>query len=389
MEAPSFVKTAWRPQNRRAFSLYFLALSTALAVFVFLLPSWKQLSRPTPSQHVIYYNSSEAPELNTIDDSLARPSAPSPPPKDYAIGIFLGADHDKKEYDTDYADWYFIGARILAYQLLHCPATKLRTPIPLVILVSKDVSERKRQRLREDGAIVTEVQHVPHNLSDKITTPRWKETFTKIRMFDPAIMPYKKVLMMDTDMVITRPIDGIFHDKSSTPAKTQLDNVEQGDTAFTAVSEFSKEYVYSTSPETMDYDHPFPFYDTENKIPNFNSALALYTPSASAFQYYLEILARPELFFNALPDQDLLNYAHRRGGPMPWNTLDPTWYINWPTPADIDGGMAILHSKFWFDEHYREVQEYCLSRRWEMEGYWMGREGKSHANYATNNLLGD
>ncbi|KAJ5101896.1 hypothetical protein NUU61_004118 [Penicillium alfredii] len=332
-------------------------------------------------------------KASPVASPISSPSAsPSPLKSRYAIGTFLGAHWDKKEGDTDYSDWYFVGARILTYQFMHSPITKLKTPIPFIILVSKDVSESKRERLRRDGATVVEVEHIQHNFSDQIGKPSWKETFTKMRLFDPKVMPYEKVLMVDTDMVITRPIDNLFLDRNTALQPSRRNGTkEQKSALLSHHRKFPASYAYWTAPETMDWDHPFPFTNEDGAIKEFNSALAMYTPNEAIFQYYMDLIAKPDSFpFWGLPDQNLLNYAHRLDGPLPWQQLEPSWYINWVNPNDLEGEVAIFHIKYWNMEYpHPLVREYALSRRWEMEGYWLAKEGKPHAKWASNSVLGD
>jgi alpha-N-acetylglucosamine transferase len=299
----------------------------------------------------------KAEELNgVLKLDLATPTV-LPNPR-YAIGSFLGAHWHMQVDDTDDDDWYYVGARTLAYQLLHAPDTKLTEPNPFVVLISKDVRQSKRERLKQDGAIVLEVEHVPCNIS--IEEPRWLETLTKLRLFDPKIMPYERVLMMDTDTAITRPIGRIFHDASSSVTKINKEK---------AWDLLPDDYAFSATPEPRDRNHPYPFLDPEHKHSYFNSGLVLFKPCTEIFQHYLEIIAQPELFYNDLPDQDLLNYVHRWTGPLPWRRLHYSWFLASTNQNDLDGGMAIVHGKYWHSERGAS-QKYAYSRRWEMQRYW-------------------
>lgn len=135
------------------------------------------------------------------------------PKSRYAVATFLGTEFDAKEDAEDDDSVYFVGARTLIYQFLHAERTKFRNPVSVVILVTKGVRESKRQRLRDDGAIVVEVANVNHSVN--IEVARYAEVFNKLRVFDPSIMPFEKVALLDTDMVITRPLDAIFDDPAS------------------------------------------------------------------------------------------------------------------------------------------------------------------------------
>lgn len=45
-----------------------------------------------------------------------------------------------------------------------------------------------------------------------ITVYRWVKTITKRPLCDPKVVPYEKFFLLDTDIVLTRPIDAIFQD---------------------------------------------------------------------------------------------------------------------------------------------------------------------------------
>ncbi|KAF4209904.1 hypothetical protein CNMCM5878_004993 [Aspergillus fumigatiaffinis] len=286
----------------------------------------------------------------------------------FALTTFLAGDYDGKEGDHDDDDTYFVAARILTYQLLHAPRTRLQSPTPFIVLVTKDVRESKRQRLRDDGASVVEVDQIEHNIS--ISEPRWVQTITKLRVFDPTAVPYSTVLYLDTDIVLTRPIDSIFSDPSS--KKTDLLDYATGNDI--VQDRLPEKYTMAASPESGKLDHPYPYLDTEQRGSYFNSGFFVYSPSTQLFEHYMSLLKESEAWDRGFPDQDLLNYAHRLEGPMPWQKLHFSWHLNWPNDNDLNGGMSALHAKWWKGDFVSpSVKEYALSRRWEMERYWMGR----------------
>lgn len=156
-------------------------------------------------------SSSTTPKISSVTTPCPSPRAKSP----YCVAFFLGADYHGEDGDADDADWYFMGARTLVYQLLHAPDTKFTDPIeleteliPVIVLATKDVRESKRKRLEADGAKVVVIEEVESTFA--IKEPRYTQVLIKLRPFDPEIMLYEKVFLMDTDMVITRPIDAIF-----------------------------------------------------------------------------------------------------------------------------------------------------------------------------------
>jgi hypothetical protein len=47
----------------------------------------------------------------------------------------------------------------------------------------------------------------------------------------------------------------------------------------------------------------------------------MFAPSKEMFNYYTSFLNIKDSFDPRYPEQNLLNYAHRWGGPMPWKEL--------------------------------------------------------------------
>ena len=72
----------------------------------------------------------------------------------------------------------------------------------------------------------------------------------------------------------------------------------------------------------------------------------LLQPSAELFAYYEWVLRRPEApFAAAYPDQDLLIYAHRADGPLPWRRIPIAWSAN---DGEWAGRARSLHVKAWW-----------------------------------------
>ncbi|OQE72393.1 hypothetical protein PENNAL_c0097G10605 [Penicillium nalgiovense] len=363
----------------QARKLFIPLLATSFCVyFLILLNNIHQPSSNVIIYHDAHSNASippsnsdvliDAPSVTTTSSPITPPLK-SPPRSPHAIAIFLGADYHAGDDDSDEADWYYMGARTLIYQLLHSPATKLKTPTPVVILVTKDVRESKRIRLQADGATVIEIEEVDHAFS--IGEPRYAQVLTKLRVFDYEVMPYEKVFLMDTDMVIRRPLDAIFDDES-TRLNTIDPNATRTDTE-REISPLPQNFTFAATPESAERDHEYPYLDLEREKTYFNVGCMLFSPSKEIYHYYLAILGHPELFGHGWPEQDLLNYIHRLDGPMPWTRLHYSWYLNWPNQNDLDGDMAIIHSKFWAED-FGPGEKYALRYLGEMQGYWIAKE---------------
>jgi hypothetical protein len=129
-------------------------------------------------------------------------SAPLPE-SDYAVATFLTGQGNN--------DAYFIATRTISYSLLHAPDTKFNdSAIPFLVICSESVPDEQKDRLVKDGATVLSVRDVPVNWWIHSGVQRWKEQFTKLRVFE--ITEYKRILFMDADTMVMKPVDGIFEE---------------------------------------------------------------------------------------------------------------------------------------------------------------------------------
>lgn len=134
----------------------------------------------------------------------------------YTYATFL-AGNDKSQED----DVYLLGARVLAYQLLHASETKTQKNIPFLVIVTKTVSREKRERLRKDGAIVVEVEDLVAEwiaLKDPIN-PRFRDVMTKLRLWE--FTQFERICLIDGDTILMDNIDGVFDDPAVKTQKTQ------------------------------------------------------------------------------------------------------------------------------------------------------------------------
>ncbi|KAI7614749.1 hypothetical protein KC319_g19805, partial [Hortaea werneckii] len=102
----------------------------------------------------------------------------------------------------------------------------------------------------------------------------------------------------------------------------------------------------------------------------------VFTPSKVLFEYYLSLLKLPGRFDPGFPEQNLLNYAHRRDGNMPWKPLWYGWNVNWPTEKDWRGGARSFHAKYWDGDpsHDPLLKAIWKEQKAEMEGFYRGRD---------------
>jgi hypothetical protein len=215
-----------------------------------------------------------------------------------AVGIFLSPDDDVS----------YLGARTILYQLLHAPETQLPDGIPVVVLVTPEVEGHKRHRLQADGATVVPVDHIKTQIP--ITVPHWVNTMTKLRLFDPEVLPYEKVLLIDTSMALLRPIDALFHDSGMQPTRPRNESGQM----LEDVGPFPERFLLAVLPGSTEGSRSRPLTDG-HRSRRFDSRFLLYSPSQDLFNYYRRLFEIPDSL------EDLLNYVHREDGPLPPQTL--------------------------------------------------------------------
>ena len=286
----------------------------------------------------------------------------------YAFATFLAGDANVQEDIELSHDTYFVATRILAYQLLHAPETKSDN-IPFIVLVTANVTEAKRERLRKDGAIVHEAEHVSKPDWIFTETSTWQYVFDKLRLWE--LTQFERIAFLDGDTILTRPLDDVFNDTAvltqptlSNPAELNPDEAP-----------LPPNYVFAGTPE-MNVGHQYPPSEKTHDYPNvnyLNAGFFVLQPSLDLLAYYLSLMQIPNRFHAKLPEQNLLNEAHRKEGNMPWKQLGPEWNIHYPTVKDLDGGVATLHEKWWAPVD-KALESYLRSWRWRMEGFYEAKD---------------
>lgn len=298
-----------RSDRRRAFLYSCLAL-TVLAILCFTLPLPRRYDNPRNAlvQHV-----ADITKEHLYDGITSHPTNPAQAKSKYAFATFLASDSlDAQDTAID-SDDYFVATRILAYQILHAPETKSASRIPFIVLVNEGVSEAKRERLRRDGAIVWEAGQIdPKWIVTDVSA--WQSVLGKLRLWE--LVEYERICFIDADTVLTKTIDGIFEDPAvqsqSVEAKTDQTREDEGP--------LPSHYVFAGIQE-MSLTHHYPPTEENHDWPNFeylNAGIFVLQPSLEMLRYYLSLTDTPGRFPPQLPEQNLLNYAHRPEGNMPW-----------------------------------------------------------------------
>ncbi|KAH9864538.1 hypothetical protein J1614_010473 [Plenodomus biglobosus] len=301
-----------------------------------------------------------------ISDSLYAPawaqSGTSKPTRNYAYTTFLVPSWDIGENATDDDDHYFTQTRMLLYQLKHDSNTRSPNNHPFVVLVTEDVPQSKRERLIKEGAVVKQLEKLRPLQAQ--TRKAWRDVLTKLRLLE--MVEYDLVCFLDSDHILTRPLDEIFEDpavsvqynrKLDTPGAVQPDEGPQ-----------PASYVFASNAGAGGFDHELP----PRKGNNLNAGIVVFRPDIELFNYHLS-LTTPEAetrYNGRYPEQGLWGYAHRRNGNMPWTQLHWKWNINWSVYADAQAGIASLHVKYWDVGPDTSLRDLCMSIKHKMEGYW-------------------
>ncbi|KAL2210274.1 nucleotide-diphospho-sugar transferase [Sarocladium strictum] len=284
----------------------------------------------------------------------------------YAYCAFLSKTLPTGDEKWDTED-YFVAMRTLVWQLKHDPETKADPDIDVVIMVGPGVSAGHQQRLRKDGAIVKPVELV-HGQNDSWITPqtsRWADVMTKLRAWE--MEEYSKVLILDGDILLAKPLDGVFTDPGAQLMETKPKGHKDDE------PELPKDYLLSA---IIDYNpnvpHNWPPTDAGRRRGHFNAGFFMLRPDKKLFNYFVGLLDVVDRFNPKFPEQNMLNYAFRWDGPMPFKEVSAVWNTNFANEDDLKAGTASVHMKFWKVDD-KPMLKFAMSKRWQMEGYYLGR----------------
>lgn len=339
--------------RRRASPSKMLILMAALLILYSLLPgrSTTTTSKQQPD-----------PTYGFLDETS--------PASRLAVATFLtggddGDDDDAASASRFLSNPYFAATRTLLHQLLHGPETRINTSnvdIDVVVLVTPNVPPSARRQLSREGAVVIQAAPVPLRWWIKTGVRRWKDQFLKLRLLEQT--QYKRLLFIDADTLLTSSIDGLFAEPEvALPAPTLHGRSRPDERAL-----LPARFVFAARSDnqlTGERRHPFPPLNTDVFSAGFWAA----APSPELFAYLLSVMDHYRRFDPHTMEQSLLNYAFRRGGPMPWRELHYRWSATWPNARDVAGGVVSLHEKLW-KTGPDELRALWERRRDEMERYW-------------------
>ncbi|ORY09239.1 nucleotide-diphospho-sugar transferase [Clohesyomyces aquaticus] len=281
-------------------------------------------------------------------------SASSLPTSEYAIATFLTGQADDATYLT--------AARVLTYQLIHAPDTKINTTsISFLVLCSPTVPLSHKLQLQKDGASVVEVEDVPVNWWIRSGVTRWREQFTKLRIFE--MTEYSRVLFVDADTMLLEPLDAIFTEPEVVDLAHPL--LDRKKAIKKDEAQLPAEWLFAARSDnafTGERAHPVPPLQTNS----FSAGFWICAPDKQIFAHLRSIMGHWRRFDPHTMEQSLLNYVFRRDGAMPWRELGWKWSATWPSERDRDMGVKSLHEKFW-KTGPEELQKTWTARKDEME----------------------
>ena len=287
------------------------------------------------------------------------------------VSLITGCDADPADPEGE-NDVYLKGAMMLAYQLLHAPTTQTIESIPFIMMVTKDVTQQRRDRLATMGAIIHEVDFIlPEDhwmLTSGAIEHRFRKMFVKLRAWE-LLHDYSRALFMDTDMILRHRLDDVFNDPNATLQASFPDLKASGE------ENPPPSYILSGVPETSGTHLSPPSLENGgfSNPEGLNGGFFLFAPNKDTFTYYVSLLNEPGRFDPKYAEQSMLNYVHRRGGPMPWQKLEDHVNVRFPNRHDYkDDVVHSFHDKWWAPEGFGAgtLQPYYEQVRSETEGFY-------------------
>lgn len=274
----------------------------------------------------------------------------------HAFVTLLAGQVDPEERPiNDDDNGYFTSTRVMVYQLLHGEDTKVDSSIDVLVFITPYVPQSQREQLEKDGAKVIIVD--PVTSKNAPGDERWQLSLTRFHLWEHE--EYDKLCYIDADTLITGNLEDVFSD----PAAAHKDTSEKKKEIKTDEEALPSTYLFAGKPETFNWDHPFPPND-DNML---NAGFFVASPSRKMFEYYMDLVNKPDRVDLGFMDQGVFNYAHRKEGNMPWQVLDPKWNINFARKRDYDGGCRSFHDKYWDGKGDEPSADPYLKKLWQKQ----------------------
>jgi alpha-N-acetylglucosamine transferase len=270
----------------------------------------------------------------------------------------------------DDEDVYFLSIRMLNYQLLHSLSPKTKFSIPFLVLVTPEVDTWKTDQLAREGATIVPIKRIPQPKWVTPLTERWEDVMAKLRLWE--LVDYNRVLFLDADTLVLKNMDGVFSDPAGKHRKRRAIDYKKNEEN---EADLPETYVFGSRQEVLHTNHAIP----PVPWPYFNAGFLMLSPDMKLFEYYTSLLEVEGKFDSTYPEQNLLNYAHREDGPMPWKEMNWKWNVNLPTMRDLEAGVKSLHVKGWSEGNGLQPVEKGIRDIWaktkkELNRFWEERD---------------
>lgn len=197
----------------------------------------------------------------------------------------------------------------------------------------------------------------------------YKDVWSKLFIW--KCTQYDRVIFVDNDHVLVKPLDGIIHETQTQPfPNLKLESgivadegAQPDDYIFAPIGEIKPSHHFPPTKEEMEggkYGEEYP-----------NAGFFVMKPDLKMWDYMMSVLATPDKFSAIYPEQNLFNYIFRPKGNMPWKMLDIKWSVHRPSMEEVKNGAHALHEKFWnIYLKNAELENWLKSWRWRMEGFY-------------------
>jgi hypothetical protein len=252
-------------------------------------------------------------------DSKSSPS--SSPKYAFVFTLFLG-------------DGYLPGVLVVTYSL-----QKTNTVHDIVCMVTPDVSEAARDKMRLMGIIVYPVEYIEYHPSRTLTFRTTKSTrYPQIGKYHTKwnclkLAQYEKVLMLDVDMLVCRNIDHVFNFNSPAGAvrKVTVDNADvKKYTCLPTGKLIPPEYVYNI---------------LYNKNTGISAGCMLLSPDINLYNSFLSFLETFDLsnFRTICGDDEIAIFQFLITRGKQWTALDDKWgCIQWRSCSKCDKTTSFI-----------------------------------------------
>ncbi|EFI28638.1 glycosyl transferase [Coprinopsis cinerea okayama7 len=232
---------------------------------------------------------------------------------------------------------------------------EVKSKYPLVVVAPATLPEEARNALKALNIPVREIDYLnPKEASTEELDERFADTWTKLRVFE--LFEYKRVVLLDCDMVVKKNMDDLFDALELLPGHIAAAHVCACNPR--KIPSYPKDWIPENCAHTAVKSPTSPPPDVTPSSPRpyhlLNSGLVVLQPSKDTFQIILDhLFYAPAVPTYRFPDQDLLAAVFKGK----WKTLP--WYYNALRP------LRNIHPAMWSDDEVRCVHYILADKPWQ------------------------